>query len=295
MSGSGLEGESRRFLATRPPDDYRSCPFVVLGVPLDVSVSFRPGTRFAPGRVRDASWVLEEYSPALDGDLRDVAVCDLGDVPLPLGDLAASLTEIEEAARRLFADGKRPLFIGGEHSLTHRCVRAAREERWPHLGVLQFDAHLDLRDDYLRVREGHASAMRRCADVIGFEALAQVGPRSGTREEFALARARGTLMPGGPEEAVTRALERLGERPVYVSVDVDVLDPAFAPGVGTPEPAGWTTAELLAALQRVFREANVVAVDVVEVCPPWDAGDVTAVAAAKIVRDVLIAWAARQG
>lgn len=294
MSLPDLEAESRLFLAAAPATEYARCSLALLGVPLDETVSFRPGTRFGPGRIRDVSVVLEEYSPLLDADLADVAFCDLGDLALPMGHLTAALERIQRAAGQLLEDGKTPVFLGGEHALTPACVKAA-VQRFPDLAVLQFDAHADLRDDYLGVRESHACTMRRVAEVVGFGRVAQVGLRSGTREEFALARREGTFFPGPLEEAVGPALRRLGSRPVYLTVDIDVLDPAYAPGVGTPEPAGASPGEVLAALRRVFQQAHVVAVDVVEVCPPHDHGDGTAVLAAKLIREILLLLSRREG
>lgn len=269
-------------------------PVVLLGAPLDTTVSFRPGTRFGPSRIRDMSDGLEDYSPHLNLDFSQVPFFDAGDVDLPFGDPEAALAAIERAVASVVERGQLPIILGGEHLLTLATVRAVHR-RFPDLAVVQFDAHADLRDDYLGVRESHACTMRRVAEVVGFGRVAQVGLRSGTREEFALARREGTFFPGPLEEAVGPALRRLGSRPVYLTVDIDVLDPAYAPGVGTPEPAGASPGEVLAALRRVFQQAHVVAVDVVEVCPPHDHGDGTAVLAAKLIREILLLLSRREG
>lgn len=275
----------QRFLAA---SDDPSAPVVLLGAPLDATVSFRPGTRFGPARIREVSEGLEDYSPVLDRDLTQVPFFDAGDVELPLGDVEGSLAAIEAAVDAVAGRGQLPVVLGGEHLLTLAAVRAVHRYH-PDLAVLQFDAHADLRDDYLGVRHSHATVMRRIGELVGFDRVYQVGIRSGTREEFAFGRARTRFFPLQLLEALDHVLPQLADRPVYVTIDIDVVDPGAAPGTGTPEPAGVAPSELLAALYRL-RELRVAGLDVVEVCPPQDAGDVTAILAAKLVREAILSF-----
>lgn len=263
-------------------------PVVLLGAPLDTTVSFRPGTRFGPSRIRDMSDGLEDYSPHLNLDFSQVPFFDAGDVDLPFGDPEAALAAIERAVASVVERGQLPIILGGEHLLTLATVRAVHR-RFPDLAVVQFDAHADLRDDYLGVRQSHATVMRRIGELVGFERLYQLGIRSGTRDEFAFGRARTRFYPLQLLEALDHVLPLLAGRPLYVTIDIDVVDPGFAPGTGTPEPGGITPGELLAALHRM-RDLRVVGLDVVEVCPPQDASDITAVLAAKLVREAILAF-----
>jgi len=275
----------QRFLGA---SEDAGAPVVLLGAPLDVTVSFRPGTRFGPARIRDVSDGIEDYSPVLDRDLTQVPFYDAGDVDLPYGDPDAALAAIEAAVAGVAGTGRLPVVLGGEHLLTLAAVRAVHRVH-PDLVVVQFDAHADLRDDYLGVRQSHATVMRRIGELVGFERLYQLGIRSGTRDEFAFGRARTRFYPLQLLEALDHVLPLLAGRPLYVTIDIDVVDPGFAPGTGTPEPGGITPGELLAALHRM-RDLRVVGLDVVEVCPPQDASDITAVLAAKLVREAILAF-----
>ncbi|OUM95859.1 MAG: agmatinase [Firmicutes bacterium ZCTH02-B6] len=268
--------------------DDPGAPVVLLGAPLDTTVSFRPGTRFGPARIRDVSDGLEDYSPYLDLDFSQVPFFDAGDVDLPFGDPETALAAIERAVASVVDRGQLPIILGGEHLLTLATVRAVRH-RFPDLVVLQFDAHADLRDDYVGVRHSHATVMRRIGELIGFDRVFQLGIRSGTREEFAFGRVHSRFHPLQLLPALERILPQLAGRPIYLTIDIDVVDPGFAPGTGTPEPGGVTPGELLAAVHRL-RELQVVAMDVVEVCPPQDASDITAILAAKVVREAILGF-----
>ena len=278
--------------ATRPLAEAR---WVLLGAPLDLTVSYRPGSRFAPARIREVSQALETYSPELDRDLEEVGLHDAGDLDLPPGNLEGSLGRIEAAVGEVAAAQRAPLLLGGEHLITLPAVRALRA-RFPDLAVIQFDAHADLRDTYLEQRLSHATVMRRLAEVVGPGALFQVGIRSGVREEFAFAAAT-HLYPGFRYElvgAVREAKRHLRRRPVYVTVDIDVVDPGLAPGTGTPEPGGATPGELLRAVAQLAG-LRVVGGDVVEVSPPYDAGDVTSLLAARLVREMILLFGSDRG
>ncbi|BAS28975.1 agmatinase [Limnochorda pilosa] len=264
---------------------------VLLGVPMDVTISFRPGARFGPARIRAVSEGLETYSPSLERDLEDLAFHDAGSLLLPFGRVEEALALIEDAVGALLDDGHWPFLLGGEHLLTLGAVQAAAQ-RYPEMAVLQFDAHADQRDTYLGQKLSHATVMRRAGEVLGPERIHQVGIRSGEREEMAWARSRSRLLPSDPAAALPalRALKaELGTRPVYVTVDLDVVDPGFAPGLGTPEPGGWSGADLLAAV-RSLAGLNVVGCDLVELSPPYDGpGEASAFLAAKVVREALLA------
>lgn len=270
-------------------EDLERAKIVLLGVPLDVTVSYRPGTRRAPAAIRQASWNLEEFSLYQERDLRTVAFADAGDLALPAGGLERSLNLITQATRSLAGAGKVPFFLGGEHLLTLGAVHALAEE-YPDLAVLQLDAHADLRSEYEGEKLSHATVMRRIADFLPPERIYQFGIRSATQEEVEFARARTRFFPGELETPLRRLRAELTGRPLYLSIDLDVFDPAFAPGVGTPEPGGVGVQEALAALS-LLKGVQIVGIDIVEACPPFDPSERTAALAALIVRELLLHWA----
>jgi len=266
---------------------------MLFGAPFDGTTSFVPGTRFGPARVREASVGIETYSPVLDRSLEEARLADLGDLELPIGNTSAALEMIEAACRSILAAGAKPMMVGGEHLVTLPAVRACHS-RHRGLAVVQFDAHADLREEYMGEHDSHATVMRRVAEVIGADSLFQIGIRSGTREEFAFGRAFSAVFTADLEEGVEQVREALAGRPVYITVDIDVVDPGFAPGTGTPEPGGCRPQELLEALWRL-RDLNVVGFDVVEVNPLVDTGFVTSLLAAKIVREAALMYGGSAG
>lgn len=266
---------------------------LILGAPFDGTTSFTPGTRFGPNRIREASIGLETYSPALDRSLEHVPICDLGDLELPFGDVPEALEQIEGALRSLMATGAFPVLLGGEHLVTLPAVRACHSLHRD-LAVVQLDAHADLRDAYLGQEDSHATVMRRSGEVVGPDSVFQIGIRSGTREEFAFGRARSGGFVQDVLEGARSAAERLRDRPVYLTIDIDVVDPAFAPGTGTPEPGGCSSSELLEAMSELL-ELNVVAMDVVEVNPMVDIGFTTSILGAKVVREGILMFADKRG
>lgn len=272
------------FMAARP--SYAGARAVIVGAPLDATVSFRPGTRGGPAAIRAMSHCLEEYSLDLARDLRSVPFHDLGDILLPPGELGEGLHRIEAVAVRLFGDGKIPFILGGEHLVTLPAVRAAAAHH-PGLAVIHLDAHADLRDEYLGVTLSHATVMRRIGDFLGRKNLFQFGIRSADAPEMEVARESGAFYTHCVLPGLVETVSVLRERPVYISLDIDLVDPAFAPGVGTPEPAGVTPQELLDAL-RLLQELRVIGWDVVEVNPAVDPAGITALLAARIVRDALL-------
>lgn len=271
-----------RFLEAVGPEGYGEATVVLLGLPLDTTTTFRPGTRFGPTAIREASIGLETYSPVLDREIAPGEICDLGDVAVPFGNAAAALDAIRAVAERVWQDHKFLVGLGGEHLATLPLVEAAAAAV-PGLEVLHFDAHTDLRADYMGERLSHATVMRRVAERVGAERLWQFGIRSGTREEFRLARHL-----HGDLSALEACLAALRDRPLYLSVDIDVADPAYAPGTGVPEPGGPTAAEVIDAVRRVAGQ-RLVAMDVMEVAPALDASGRTASLAAKLVREAILA------
>ena len=278
-----------RFLCAQNP--LESARVVLLGCPLDDTASFRRGARSGPDAMREASDCLETYSPYLDKDLGDAALCDLGDVDLPSGDIQAVLHSIQAEASRVFRAGKRPIFLGGEHLVSLPAAEAALGV-YPGLAVFQWDAHADLREDYLGDCLSHACAMRRVLELAGVGPLYQFGIRSGTREEFEWMRANDTLRPLSPE-AVSAALKETGDNAIYLTVDVDVVNPGEMPGTGSPEPGGpgfETLMECISALND--SGAHIIGADVVELAQEWDPTGASAVAAAKLVRELALVMGA---
>lgn len=287
---SGLGGVLRRgapFLGSK--EEYEEAQVVLLGAPLDWTISWRPGARFGPAHIRTSSEVLEEYSPALDCDLSAVPFYDAGDLELPFGDTAASLSLIRESVQRIVTDGKVPFLLGGEHLVTYPAVEAVKQF-YSDLAVLHFDAHADLRQEYLGVTLSHATVMRRVLE-LGLE-LYQFGVRSGSEAEFFFAPTHTHFYPFEVREALEKVIPTLAGRPVYVTIDIDVVDPSFAPGTGTPEPGGCTSQEILETVYAL-RDLRVVGFDLVEVAPLYDPSGRTGVLAAKIVREAILAWGSR--
>lgn len=288
--GQGAPVRLRRpvFLAAdTPPHEAR---FVLVGVPLDHTTSFRPGTREAPARIRQVSEGLESFSPRWNCDLSQVGLADAGDLELPWGDVPTSLELVRRCVAQWAAPGRTVVLVGGEHLLTLPAVQALAD-RYPGLRVVQLDAHLDLRDEYLGQRLSHATVMRRVAERVGLEAIAGVGVRSGVPEEWALWRKTHRVDGGSFLEQVRQLLPWLDGHPFYLTVDIDVVDPAFAPGTGTPEPGGPAASELLEAV-GLLAACRPVGMDLVEVCPARDPSDQTSLLAAKVIREALCAAAA---
>ncbi|MDE0331088.1 MAG: agmatinase [Nitrospinae bacterium] len=285
-----MGGEARpRFLCAG--STFESSRVVLLGCPFDETASFRRGARSGPDAIREASHCLETFSPELEEDLEDAALCDLGDVDFPSSDTEAVLASIRSQASRIFRSGKRPVFLGGEHLVSLPQVEAALAS-FPGLAVFQWDAHADLRDDYLGEKLSHACVMRRILELEGVGPLRQFGVRSGTREEFEWMRAEGTLRPLTPE-AVAAALQETGDRAVYLTIDVDVVNPGEMPGTGSPEPGGPGLDALMDCIGLLWTAgARIIGADVVELAPEWDPSGASAVAAAKIVRELALVMGA---
>jgi agmatinase len=268
--------------------DYAASKAVIYGMPMDYTVSFRPGSRFGPARIREVSIGLEEYSPYLDKGLEEIAYFDAGDLLLPFGNPARSLEMIGAYVRGLLADGKFPLGLGGEHLVSWPVIREVYG-RYPDLALIHIDAHADLREQYEGEPLSHSTPIRKAAELIGGRNVYQFGIRSGTREEFAYARENLNQYPFDVLEPLRGVLPALAGRPVYLTIDIDVLDPSAAPGTGTAEAGGITSKELLAAVHAMAAsDIRVVGADVVEVAPVYDPTEQTQIAAAKLVREILL-------
>ncbi len=268
--------------------EYETASVVLFGAPFDGTVSYRPGARFGPGAIRRESWGLESYSPYQDRDLTDIAVFDAGDMELCFGNPARVLNEIETQAGVILDGGKLPFLLGGEHLVTVGAFRAAAA-RHPGLRLVHFDAHADLRDTYLGEPLSHACVVRRCHEVTGDGRIFQFGIRSGEKSEFTWSRLGHTQMHCFDTKGVSDTVRHLAGLPVYLTVDLDVLDPAVFPGTGTPEPGGIGFDELRSAVTEVCGLCEIVGCDVVELSPPYDADGVSTAAACKLVREMLLA------
>lgn len=267
--------------------EYGEASTVVFGAPFDSTTSFRPGARFASSVMRLESYGLETYSPYQDKSLEDISVFDGGDLELCFGNSEAALSQIERFTADILADKKIPCMIGGEHLVTLGAVRAVFK-KYPDLNIIHFDAHADLRDEYLGEKLSHACVMRRVWEMTGDRKIYQFGIRSGDRSEF----------EWGKEHIITRkfnfdtlddVVKELARKPVYFSLDLDVLDPSVFSGTGTPEPGGVTFCELLDAVLKL-RGLNIVGFDINELSPHYDQSGASTAAACKILREMLLAF-----
>lgn len=267
---------------------FEDADTVLFGAPFDSTTSYRPGTRFGCSTIRHESFGIESYSPYQDKDLFDGKVMDSGDIELPFGRTEDALSQIEERAADILAAGKRPFMLGGEHLVTLGAFRAAAK-KYPDICIIHFDAHADLREDYLGNKLSHACVLRRCWEIIGDGRIFQFGIRSGDREEFSWGKDHVNTCRFN-FDTLKETVEKLGDKPVYFTVDLDVLDPSVFPGTGTPEPGGVSFEELRRSAQLVCEKANVVACDVNELSPHYDHSGISTAAACKTVREMLLAF-----
>lgn len=260
---------------------------MLFGAPFDSTTSYRPGTRFGSAAIRHESYGIESYSPYQDKDLEDANVIDLGDLELCFGDVNKALDRIEERTRHVLHASKRPFMLGGEHLVTLGAFRAVAA-MYPDVHIIHFDAHADLRDDYLGAKLSHACVLRRCWELVGDGRIHQFGIRSGDREEFSWGRSHVSTRRFD-FEGLEETLKELEGKPVYFTVDLDVMDPSIFPGTGTPEPGGVTFDALRQAVTLVCSRAKVVGCDVNELSPHYDQSGVSTIVACKIVREMLLA------
>ncbi len=265
--------------------EYNDSDIVLFGAPFDGTTSYRPGTRFASAAIRNESYGIETYSPYLDLDLLDRRIFDAGDLEFGFGNTERVLNTIEEMTSVILEDNKKPLMIGGEHLVTLGSVRAVAK-KYPELHIIHFDAHADLRDDYLGEKLSHATVMRRCHEILGDGRIFQFGIRSGDREEFQWAKEH-VFMQKFNLDRIDPVVKALQDKPVYLTIDLDVLDPAVFPGTGTQEAGGVTFMELINALNKVFK-LNIVALDMNELSPTYDQSGASTALACKLLRELLL-------
>lgn len=261
---------------------YETADIILLGIPLDVTVSFRPGTRFAPSAIREISWHLEDYNYLTDEDILDIPFFDIGDLHLT-GNLDNNLDEIRFTIKRILDDRKIPLSIGGEHLITLPIIQAL-SEIYHDLHIIAFDAHTDLSDKYRNIQLSHANVMRLVYNIVGRKRLFMFGTRSGTKEDKQFM-AGNIFSSYEPPEAST--IEKLKDKPIYISIDIDVLDPSIAPGVTTPEPLGWKYEELYETIKKFSRFKKIVGIDITELCPHYDPTGITSLIGAKATREIM--------
>lgn len=264
---------------------YNEAEAVLFGAPFDSTTSFRPGARFGPKAIRADSFGIETYSPYQDTDLCDRRIFDCGDLELPFGNVEKALDMIEQQVAQILDDKKIPVMLGGEHLVTLGTARAVTS-RYPDLHFIHFDAHADLRDDYLGEKLSHATVMRRIWELTGNGRISQFGIRSGEKEEFEFAKAH-TRMFKFKLDALEAELANLKGKPVYLTIDLDVLDPSVFPGTGTPEPGGVSFSRLHEDVLSL-KGLDIIGCDIVELSPAYDQSGVSTAVACKLLRELLL-------
>lgn len=266
---------------------------VLFGAPYDCTASYRAGARSAPSAIRGESFGIETYSPYQHKDLSDIKVFDGGDIELPFGDPAPVIEMIRQRTAQILSAGKMPIMLGGEHLVTYGAVKAVCDKYGSDLCIIQFDAHCDLRRDYLGQQLSHASVMRLCHDIVGDGKIYQLGIRSGERSEFAFAREHTKMFPaavrGVSFDMLPGIIKELAGKRVYLTIDMDVLDPGYFPGTGTPEAGGADFGQLLEAVIMIGKELDVVGADINELSPPCDMSGASTALACKFTRELLLA------
>lgn len=265
---------------------YENSDIVIFGAPFDSTTSFRPGTRFASQVMRNDSYGLETYSPYQDKDLEDYSIFDAGDLELCFGNSEKSLNIIEDFSKKILEDNKIPLMIGGEHLVTLGSVRAV-SKKFDDLHIIHFDAHTDLRDEYMGEKLSHASVIRRAWDIVGDNKIFQFGIRSGEKTEFEWAKEH-TFLNKFNFNNLDEVIEKLRGKNVYFTIDLDVLDPSIFSGTGTPEAGGVSFMDLLNSIIKIG-QLNIVGADINELAPNYDNSGVSTAVACKVLRELLLA------
>ena len=268
-------------------EDFDTSCAVLFGAPFDGTTSFKPGARFAPAAMREDSWAIESYSPYLDKDLEDLKLFDYGNLELPFGDKMKTLEMIESTVDEIIQAGKIPIMIGGEHLVSYAPVKSL-VKKYNNLNIIHFDAHTDLREDYLGEAFSHATVLRRMYDLVGDNKLNQFCIRSGLKEEFEWAKKHAHLEKF-TFNTLASCVRRLKNEPVYITIDLDVFDPSVFPGTGTPEPGGINFHHMLEIIGELQNLNNVVGLDVVELSPKHDASGVSTAVACKTLRELVLA------
>ncbi|MBP3379740.1 MAG: agmatinase [Ruminococcus sp.] len=284
-----LEKNIQTFIAC--DGEYGESKIVLFGAGFDGTTSFRPGTRFAPSAIRSESFGIETFSPYQCKDMTDYSYFDSGDLELPFGSVRRTIADIAMRSDIILKDGKLPFMIGGEHLVTLGSVMAVRdaaEAMGEELYIVHFDAHADLRDEYLGQPLSHACVLRRCYELVGDGHIFQFGIRSGDREEFYFADEHTEMHKFG-FDGLEQTVKRLKGKKVYFTLDLDVLDPSVFPGTGTPEAGGVTFDELRRAVTLVCGELDIVGCDVNELSPVYDQSGVSTAVACKMIREMLLA------
>lgn len=266
--------------------DYNESDVVIFSSPMDATCSFRPGTRFAGPAIRTDSVGLEWYSPYMEMDLKDYNTCDIGELDLPMGDVEGDLDEISRVTKEILDDNKKTMMIGGEHLVTYGTIREYIK-KYPDLNIIHFDAHTDLRIEFMGRELSHATVLRKCYDMLNTGALYQFGIRSGDRSEFEWAK-ENIHQTLSSFEGLEECIEALKDKPVYLTIDLDVLDPSVFPGTGTPEAGGVTYKELQDAILKMRGLNNLVGADMVELSPHYDASGVSTSVACKVLRELVL-------
>lgn len=267
--------------------NYDEANVIIFSSPMDATCSFRPGTRFAGPSIRQESIGMEWYSPYFDRDLKDYKTCDIGDLDLPMGDVEADLDEISRVTADILSDGKKTMMIGGEHLVTLGTIREY-VKKYPDLHIIHFDAHTDLREEFLGRELSHATVLRKCYDLLGDGKIYQFGIRSGDSSEFKWAAEGHTHLRKFDLVGLDECIKALKDKPVYITIDLDVLDPSIFPGTGTPEAGGITYKELQQAILDMRGLNNIVGADIVELSPHYDPSMVSSQVACKVLREMVL-------
>lgn len=271
--------------------DFTDATFIIMGVPYDKTSSFRCGASQGPATIRQASWNFETHDLRTHIDLSNISIHDFGDLTVKNTSPATMIKKVNETTTHILENHKFPLLLGGEHTATIGAVQAFPKN----ITLLALDAHLDYRDQYNEEQYNHACVIRRLAEHVNIENIIVVGVRSAEKEEYDDAKKHNlyfidafTIQKIGITEVLHTLEKKIGTNPLYLTLDMDVVDPAYAPGVSTPEPFGLQPFEILACIERV--SPQLIGFDLVEVCPPYDNGE-TSLLAAKLVRSTIgIVW-----
>ena len=264
--------------------DYDTANIIMLGLPFDGTVSYRSGSRFAPEQIRLASWGLEEYSPRFDKDINDCNFHDVGDLEFPLGNTVKSLELIKDNVKQIYDDGKRLLGIGGEHFVTYPEIVAISDVYGDDLAIVHFDAHTDLRDEYMGEKLSHSAVIKLCSSYVRPENIKQIGIRSGMKEEWEFMKRNNTFIKDNNDY---KSLDCLLGKKVFVTVDLDVLDPSVMSGTGTPESGGMSFNELMGWFEYL-KKFDIIGADVVELAPDYDTSGCSTAVATKVIRELLM-------
>lgn len=264
--------------------DYNTANIIMLGLPFDGTVSYRSGSRFAPEQIRLASWGLEEYSPRFDKDINDCNFHDVGDLEFPLGNTVKSLELIKDNVKQIYDDGKRLLGIGGEHLVTYPEIVAISDVYGDDLAIVHFDAHTDLRDEYMGEKLSHSAVIKLCSRYVRPENIKQIGIRSGMKEEWEFMKRNNTFIKDNNDY---KSLDCLLGKKVFITVDLDVLDPSVMSGTGTPESGGMSFNELMGWFEYL-KKFDIIGADVVELAPDYDTSGCSTAVATKVIRELLM-------